>query len=253
MKRAALLVLMTALLGGCAPEGKGLQKISLFVGVDVSGSFYKSGHYEGALEFLAHYIYAHLNGVGGLKPLKALFVGSIGGDMADEAKSFHPIQDFEGKSVAQIEADLKRWFPRANFLTDFNVFFRQVANIASKRNLSLSPIAVVLVSDGLPDFPGKSQDSFDAIDVSPLEFLSRSMTVRLLYASPVAADKWETMIPRKRVRMWTVDDQVMSGWKRQVEPEVSIRKQTKLWKWVMDNVDYRVQPSRRFLIRSAKK
>src|SRR5438132_6170512 len=100
------------------------QRVALFVGIDVSGSFHHTGHYPDALAFLAQYLHAHLLGIGGLEPSKALFVGSIGGNSKDETKSFHPIEDFKGKSVAQIQADLKEWFPRSDGLTDFNVFFQ---------------------------------------------------------------------------------------------------------------------------------
>ena len=41
---------------------------TLFVGVDTSGSFRHAG-YEDAMTFLAHYLYGHVNELGGLAPL----------------------------------------------------------------------------------------------------------------------------------------------------------------------------------------
>src|SRR5271154_6496575 len=77
-------------------------RLTMFMGVDVSGSFLKSKYFEKSLDFLANYLYAHLNGLGGLEVPKVLFLGSLGGRKKDEAKSFFPIQTFEGKSVEEI-------------------------------------------------------------------------------------------------------------------------------------------------------
>src|SRR5207237_3652441 len=111
--------------------------------------------------------------------------------------------------------------PKSDHYTDFNTFFRQVAIISQKLNLALTPNTVLLVSDGIPDIPGlNGGDRYQAIDVSPLEFISRKVTVRLLYASPVSSNKWETVIARKRVRMWTVDQLVMAGWKAQFQSDL---------------------------------
>jgi hypothetical protein len=228
------------------------QRVALFIGIDVSGSFRKAGHSRDSMAFLAQYIHAHLKGIGGLEPSKALFVGSIGGNIKNETKSFHPIEDFQGKSVAQINADLKEWFPRSDDLTDFNVFFQQVALIAQKRNLALTPIEVVLVTDGIPDMPGVTGSKIARVDVSPLEYLSRRVTLRLLYPKPTVCTEWETQVPHNRLRMWTVDEGVMAGWSAQVKPGVSPREQIDLWKWVLDNVDYRVGPVR-FRTASKKK
>ena len=91
--------------------------------------------------------------------MKALFVGEIGGRFEAEPKSFHPIQDFQGKSVEQIQADLKSWFSEKDQLSDFNVFFKQSAAIAQKRNLTMSPITVVMLSDGIPALPGGENEA----------------------------------------------------------------------------------------------
>src|SRR2546427_8596000 len=54
-----------------------------------------------SIEFAALYIYGHLNGVGGLQPNTAIFVGELGGERPGQAKVFHPIQDLSGKSPAR--------------------------------------------------------------------------------------------------------------------------------------------------------
>jgi len=216
---------------------------SFFVGLDTSGSFMRAG-YDDALSFLSHYLYGHLNGLGGLAQPRELFVAGIGGNDGEEAKSFHPIHDFAGKDVRQIEGDLRRWYPPKDTLTDFNAFFRQVARIAKERGLLLSPITIIVVSDGLPDVPGMkagSHASFTKIDMSPLEYLTRNVTVRLVYANPTVGEKWRSLVPRQRVRMWTVDQEVMKGWRAQMKPDIELASQAKLWKWVRENVDYRVR------------
>jgi hypothetical protein len=216
---------------------------TLFIGLDTSGSFYRAG-YEDALAFLAYYIYGHLNGLGGLASPRDLFVAAIGGKDTDEPKAFHPIHDLAGKSIGRIEADLRQWFPPTDTLTDFNAFFRQVARIAKERNLSLSPISVMVVTDGIPDVPSAksgSPDAYRRIDLAPLEYLSRSVTVRLAYTSPPVGERWRTLVQRQRVRLWTVDQEVMRGWRAQVRPDATPSDQDSLWKWVRENVDFRVR------------
>lgn len=216
---------------------------SLFVGVDTSGSFRHAG-YEDAMTFLAYYIYGHLHELGGLARTRVLFVAAIGGKDTNEPKAFRPIHDFAGKSIPQIEADLKRWFPPTDPLTDFNAFFRQVARIAKERNLVLTPITLMVVSDGIPDVPGVkpgAPESFKTIDLSALEFLSKNVTVRLIYASPKVDDNWRRLIARQRVRFWAVEREVMNGWRAQLRPNADPARQDRLWKWVRENVDYRVR------------
>jgi hypothetical protein len=41
--------------------------------------------------------------------------------------------------------------------------------------------------------------------------------------------------------MWTVEAEVMKGWKEQMAPDTDLAQQDRLWKWVRDNVDYRVR------------
>jgi len=48
-------------------------------------------------------------------------------------------------------------------------------------------------------------------------------------------------VAHDRVRMWTVEAEVMKGWRGQLEGGVDLARQAKLWKWVRDNVDFRVR------------
>ena len=238
-------VLLAAAVGPAAGQTDRRPRHTLFVGVDTSGSFLKAG-YDDAMTFLAHYLYGHLNGLGGLVQPRELFVAGIGGRTTDEPKAFRPIHDFVGKDVAQIEADLREWFPARDTLTDFNAFFRQVARLARERNLVLTPITVMVVSDGVPDVPTTqaepgSREAYATIDLSELEYLSRSVTVRLAYASPKVGDHWRRLVPRQRVRFWAVEREVMAGWRHQVATDAGLPAQDRLWKWVKENVDYRVR------------
>src|SRR5262245_8255867 len=96
---------------GCNLEpGERKPRTTLVVGVDTSGSFQRSGYHEDAMKFLAHYIYGHLNNLGGLETPKEMFVAAIGGESANEPKSFHPIQEFAGKEIPEIEHELREWF-----------------------------------------------------------------------------------------------------------------------------------------------
>src|SRR5919197_896495 len=98
-----LLIGMAALLTatlGCGYQAESSQsgelhkpRQVLFVGVDVSGSFHQSGYYDNAMGFLAHYLYGHLNELGGLWKPRELFVATIGGAAGDDPKAFHPIHD----------------------------------------------------------------------------------------------------------------------------------------------------------------
>ena len=239
------------LTSGCLIEpGDRKPRTTMFVGVDASGSFKHSGYYDNALKFLAHYIYAHLNGLGGTTPPRALFVGSVGGKTHSEPKTFHPIHDFAGKDVDEIEADLRRWYTPDDTLTDFNSFFDEVSRITKDRNLILAPITVLLVSDGVPDFAGsgrarKSKKGlYKQVNLKPLEYLSRNITVRLTYVSPTVGKHWRTQVPRKRVRLWTVDAEVMKRWPDYMQPGVEVAHQERFLNWLKDNVDFRVRARR---------
>lgn len=267
-KRLALLL---AVLGvglfaarGCTPAGEELRepRYVMMVGVDVSGSFRGSGNYEDALDFLAHYLYGHLEGLGDLRRPTALFVGPVGGDEPGQVQAFHPIHDFRGKSVDEIAADLREWFPPEgeDRLTDFGSFFRRVSELAKRQGLILSPMNIVVLSDGIPDLSasparrtaavgaaagdGSSSQAdglYASVDVSPLEYLSRSITVRLLYPEATVAAGWERGVERRRVRLWTTDETVMAGWREQLREGVPPERQAELWTWISDNVDFRVR------------
>ena len=100
MKLAALLTL-SMMAVGCAPkQGAPPPRSTLVVGLDISGSFRKSGQFDDAMRYAALYIYGHINGLGGLKPATDVFVGSLGGEHVGQPKSFHPIQDLSGKTPA---------------------------------------------------------------------------------------------------------------------------------------------------------
>jgi len=239
------LVIATA----CAPaDGTRQARSTLVIGIDVSGSFRARGHYDDAIDFAAHYLYGHLNGLGELRTPSAVFVGSVGGARVGEPKSFQPMHAFRGKSVDEIATQLREYFPPEDVYTDFNAFFGRVATLVKRQGLVLAPLDVVVFSDGIPDQTRRSSadttDAYAMIDVSPLEYLSRSVTVRLLYGSPTASVAWERQIERQRVRMWTVDDQVMRGWRDQTDGRAPTEAQDALWRWIGDNVDFRVRSRR---------
>jgi len=246
--------MMILLAGSCALEGDQKPRLSLFVGIDVSGSFVNSGYYEDSITFLSHYIYAHLNGLGGLEEPNVLFVSSIGGAAPDEPKTFYPIQTFENLSEDQINDKLHELFPKEvqNPYTDFNAFFEQVALTIRNRNLVLRPVSVVMVSDGIPDAPDVVQgansetDAFRNIDLTPLERLSRNVTLRVLYTDPVTGKNWQTIIPRRRVKIWTQDAEVMTTWNDSTIyiPDEPIAEQERWLEWTSDNVDYGVRARR---------
>lgn len=225
--RVGVLRLLVVGLLACAPAGNAelAPRSTLFIGIDVSGSFQSDGRYHDAMAFAAHYIYGHLAGKAELEEPRALFVGSIGGETPGQPQAFHPIHDFEGKTPTEIEADLRDWFAPDDRLTDFNAFFRRAASLVQRQNLVLAPITLVLLTDGVPDVgrqDGQAEGAgrYAQIDLEPLEYLARNVTVRVLYPDPTVAVHWERDVPRERVRMWTVDHVVMRGWREQLrEPE----------------------------------
>lgn len=246
---ALLFVLNGALIGCDQSKGDGEKpRLSMFIAVDVSGSFVQSGYYDDAIKFLARYLYAHLNGLGDLEVPNALFVSSIGGATADQAKTFYPIQTFERKNVDEIAQKLRDIFPRsdANPITDFNAFFEQVAATVRNRKLVLRPISVVMITDGIPDVPNERGADYRSIKLHPLENLSRNITVRVLYTSPDVGKNWQTKVPRSRVKVWTQDAAVMITWKdpKLYLPGKELEDQADFLKWVKDNIDYGVSARR---------
>lgn len=228
------------------PTEQQKPRLVMFIGVDISGSFQKTGYYDDAMTFLANYIYGHLNGLGELEKLREMFVGSIGGQATGEPKAFYPIHDFEGKDIAQIDEMLRGCFSPKDIITDFNAFFKEVARTTKDRNLALAPLSILIVTDGIPALEtSEGKADYKLIDLDPLEYLSRRVTVRLLYLDPKVAQHWHDDVPARRVRIWTVAGEVMAGWKNQMELGKEPARQQKLWKWIKDNVDFRVR-SRRF-------
>lgn len=242
-------LLLALVLWGCSLEGKPKPRLSLFIGVDVSGSYVNSGHFDESISFLANYIYAHLNGMGELEKPNELFVSSIGGAKPGEPKSFYPIHVFENKSVEGIEKKLREYFPKEkqNDLTDFNAFFEQIALTIRNKSLVLRPVSVVMLSDGVPDVTNKEgKTDFRSIDFSPLERLSRNITIRLLYTDPVTGKNWQTEIPRRRVKIWTQSADVMTTWNDSTifMPDSTLAKQDRWLEWTKDNVDFGVRARR---------
>jgi len=245
-----LLALFTLSVTSCALEGKQKPRLSMFIGVDVSGSYVNSGNYEKSLDFLAHYIYAHLHGLGDLEKPNVLFVSSIGGANPGEPKAFYPIQVFQHKSVSNIRKKLNEYFPKKkqNDLTDFNAFFEQIALTIRNKNLVLRPVSVVMLSDGIPDVKKNGKTDFRSINLHPLEQLSRNITLRLLYTDPVTGKKWQTQIPRKRVKIWTQSADVMTTWNDSTifipDSSLTLAKQDRWLDWTKDNVDFGVRARR---------
>jgi len=241
---ARVTVIAALLLGALVAESDAARdrrpRESLFIGLDTSGAFYCAGH-DDALAFVAHYIYGHLNGLGGLSTPLDVFVGAIGAEDSEDAT-------LAGKTIAQIEQTLRQRFPPTDTLSHFNVFFRRVARIAAERNLVARPISVVLITEGLPDVAAGSPalgaaGAYRQIDLGPLEYLAPRVTVRLAYASPPVADRWRTLVPRQRVRLATVSQEAMKEWRTLVQPNAPAAEQEPLWQWMRDNVDVRVRRS----------
>lgn len=221
-------------------------RMTLFIGVDISKSFQQSPHFDDSLDFLAHYIYAHLNGLGGLEVPKNLFVGSIGGATVNEPKTFYPRQTFENQSVEEIAVKLKEMFPKSvsNPFTDFNAFFEQIGATVRNKNLILRPTNIVMVSDGIPDVGGAK--TYNKVNLKPLENLARNVTVRLIYTDAVVGADWQNKVKRRRVKVWTQDAVVMTYWRdpKIFEPNKPFDQQTKVFAWIKDNVDFGVRAKR---------
>lgn len=222
-------------------------RLSMFIGVDISGSFVKGDYFDDSLDFLSLYIYGHLHGLDDLEKPNVLFVGPIGGARENEPKTFYPIQTFENKTAEEIRQQLDEVFPKEelNPYTDYNAFFEQVAATVRNRNLLLRPISIVMLSDGMPDVDSTKEDDFKSINLDPLEKLARSITIRLLYTDAATAKKWQTLVPRRRVKMWTQDAKVMTSWNDPdiLIPDKPIEEQTRFFEWINDNVDFGVRSS----------
>jgi len=242
------LILLLSIYGCSFSSGDTKPRLAMFVGVDVSGSFMNGKYFDDSIDFLARYIYCHLNGLGDFEVPNALFVSSIGGARADEPKTFFPIQTFENKSVDEISVELRKMFPRENPnpFTDYNAFFEQVALMVKNKNLALRPISIVMISDGIPDVVRNGKTDYRSIVVRPLEKLSRSVTIRLLYTDAAVGKNWQTMVPRSRVKIWTQDASVLASWKdpKILDPAAPLAEQDRFFEWVKDNIDFGVRSKR---------
>ena len=237
------------LLAGCGLSGDAAKpRLSMFVGVDISGSFMKGPYYDDGIDFLSHYLYAHLHGLGDLEVPNALFVSSIGGATVDEPKTFYPIQTFENKSVEEIAQKLREIFPRGkmNPFTDYNAFFEQIALTVKNKKLVLRPLSIVMISDGIPDIRKDGETDFGSIELKPLETLARNVTVRLLYTHADVGKHWQTSVRRSRVKVWTQDAEVMVSWKdpKIFPPDQPFEQQLTFFRWLDDNVDFGVSARR---------
>ena len=47
------------------PQQDAGPRMNLFVGIDISGSYRRSAHFNDSLRFLSYYIYGHMHGTGG--------------------------------------------------------------------------------------------------------------------------------------------------------------------------------------------
>ena len=221
-------------------------RLVLFVGVDISGSFLRGKYFDDSLHFLAHYLYSHLQGVGGMEQPKELFVGSIGGSNIGEAKTLFPIQTFEYLTITEIHAKLKEIFPKnkVNEFTDFNAFFHHISETVTNRKLILRPLAIVLISDGIPDVPKADRsEAFKTIILKPLENLSRNIVIRLLYTDAQTGDQWTSLVPRRRVKILTQDAVVMKEWRGPsiMIPGKNFEDQDRFFDWVENQVDFPVR------------
>lgn len=255
MKRLRFWWTLTILCSLWLPAGcsflneKPQPRLVMFVGIDISGSFVKGNYFENSMDFLAQYLYAHLNGLGGAEVPSALFVGSLGGIRSGEPKTLYPIEVFQNKSTQEIRDKLKELFPITHLdpWTDFNAFLDKVSETVKDRKMVLKPISVVLISDGMIDLPGKNgRHDYRSIDLYPMEKISRNITLRLLYTNPTVGQKWESQIPRRRVKIWTQDATVMETWKdpKIFLPDQPMEKQDKFFHWLKDNVDFGVRMKR---------
>lgn len=248
-RRGAAALSAALVLAACAPEPGGAlrPRLALFVGVDISGSFVHGPNFDDALAFLSRYLYAHLTGAGGLEVPDALFIASIGGAKPGEPKTFFPKQTVQGKSVEEIEKQLRELFAKKNTnpLTDFNAFFEQVAETVRNKNLVLRPISIVMLSDGKSAVSGQ-KPNYGAISLEPLENLSRNVTVRLLYTDAETGRRWQDQVPRRRVKVWTQDAAVMTYWKDPSTWDAGkpVEQQEKFFLWLKDNVDFATRSRR---------
>ncbi len=248
MKKIILvLILIPFVFSACKMETKKRKtlKSTLFIGIDVSGSFTRTKSFSNGLSFLSYYLYGHLNGLHGLSKPTDLYVGGIGGDQKEDPQAFFPIHDFMGLSPDKIkEKLLKEFGKQKDNLTDFNTYFHRIKSIVKQKNLVLSPISIIMLTDGVPEIPkGKGRNkkvikqAYSKIDLSPLEYLTRNISIRITYANPKVGNNWRNYVPTRRIKIWTVEPRVMYGWTDQLKRNG----EEGLWKWIQDNVDLSIK------------
>lgn len=236
---------MLAALAGCIPSAERgrVARSTLVIGIDRGGDFVREGRYDSSMDFAANYLYAHLRGLGALARPTSVFVGSID-QPADSAElDFRSIETFAEMSVAQIAAYLRREFPPRSGTSEFTPFVRRVESLVKREDLVLVPLTVILLTDGLPAPAGgtDSTGAYAAIDLSSLEYLARTVTVRVLYPSPAVAAQWQQTVPRRRVRMLTVGNEVMAAWERHHRAGLAPEHQLALWRWIAETVDAHIR------------
>src|SRR5256885_1977597 len=153
----AVAVISAAVVVSAAAEDNKPPRSTLFVGIDISGSFRSA--YDDALTFVAHYLYGHMREFGGLSKPRDLFVAAMGGKDNREPKSFHPIHEFNSKDVRQLETALRKWSPPTDTLTDVLV----VDLVDRVEGLRL---AVVLPSDGRHEEIARLREAAELVQVT---------------------------------------------------------------------------------------
>jgi len=247
VKRLINIVLIFLVFSGCQDfsleSKKKTVKNTMFIGIDVSGSYTGTSSFRDGISFLSHYIYYHLHQTGGLTRPTDLYVGGIGGDDKEDPQAFYPIHDFDGRSIEQIKDKLMKEFAKQkDNLTDFNEFFARVKTITKQKNLVLAPISIILLTDGVAEIAAGVKDkkiikqAYSKIDVSPLEYLSNDVSIRLLSVSPSVGSHWRSYVPTMRIKIWTVETEVMQGWADQLR----LKGKDGLCTWIRDNVDLRI-------------
>ena len=136
---------------------------------------------------------------------------------------------------------------RIYFINSLSEYF----NVYSKTPYGKPLLLAIDDSQGNPDLTSKNTMSkggkdFGSIRVEPLERLARNVTVRLLYTSAVIGRDWQTMVKRRRVKVWTQDAEVLLSWKdpKIMLPDKQMEDQKYFFSWVKDNVDFGVRSRR---------
>lgn len=218
------------------------QRSTIFVGIDVSGSFTKTKKFKDGMKFLGQYIEGHLKGEGGLSVPVDLYIGGIGGNSKEDPQDFYPVHEFRGLSAKEIESKLNKEFShQKDNLTDFNTFFKRIKTMVKQKNLFMAPIDVIMITDGVPEIAGRSKlaikQGYSNINLSPLEYLTRNINIRILYTGPKVGNNWRKYVPTKKIKIWTVEPNVMYGWQGQLTRHGKVG----LYTWVRDNIDLKIR------------